>query len=89
MKIAPPAQHTSPFNFLFLPVAQLDSASDSDSEGRRFESYRVGQKSYLPTGKGRGISTILRPFFLTTTAFVDANTNIKFVDMPRVKFDMF
>ena len=29
---------------LFLPVAQLDSASDSDSEGRRFKSYRVGQK---------------------------------------------
>ncbi len=29
----------------YLPVAQLDSASDSDSEGRRFESYRVGQKS--------------------------------------------
>ncbi len=28
----------------FLPVAQLDSASDSDSEGRRFESFRVGQK---------------------------------------------
>ena len=28
----------------YLPVAQLDSASDSDSEGRRFESYRVGQK---------------------------------------------
>ena len=27
-----------------LPVAQLDSASDSDSEGRRFESCRVGQK---------------------------------------------
>ena len=26
-------------------MAQLDSASDSDSEGRRFESYRVGQKS--------------------------------------------
>ena len=25
-------------------MAQLDSASDSDSEGRRFESYRVGQK---------------------------------------------
>ena len=33
---------------LFLPVAQLDSASDSDSEGRRFESFRVGQqKSHL------------------------------------------
>ena len=27
----------------YLPVAQLDSASDSDSEGRRFESCRVGQ----------------------------------------------
>ena len=27
----------------YLPVAQLDSASDSDSEGRRFESFRVGQ----------------------------------------------
>ena len=32
---------------IFLPVAQLDSASDSDSEGRRFESYRVGQKKGL------------------------------------------
>ena len=31
-------------NLTNLPVAQLDSASDSDSEGRRFESYRVGQK---------------------------------------------
>ena len=28
----------------YLPVAQLDSASDSDSEGRRFESFRVGQE---------------------------------------------
>ena len=28
-----------------LPVAQLDSASDSDSEGRRFESFRAGQKT--------------------------------------------
>ena len=27
----------------YLPVAQLDSASDSDSEGQRFESVRVGQ----------------------------------------------
>ena len=27
----------------YLPVAQLDSASDSDSEGRRFESFRAGQ----------------------------------------------
>ena len=32
----------------YLPVAQLDSASDSDSEGRRFESCRVGQKSRRP-----------------------------------------
>ena len=28
-----------------LPVAQLDSASDSDSEGQRFESVRVGQNN--------------------------------------------
>ena len=27
-----------------LPVAQLDSASDSDSEGQRFESAWAGQK---------------------------------------------
>ena len=41
-----------PFTFLgfcailhkHLPVAQLDSASDSDSEGRRFKSFRVGQQ---------------------------------------------
>ena len=34
-----------------LPVAQLDSASDSDSEGRRFESCRVGQKTeHTPQG---------------------------------------
>ena len=33
------------FKIKYLPVAQLDSASDSDSEGRRFESYRVGQKT--------------------------------------------
>ena len=29
---------------LFLPVAQLDSALDSDSKGQRFESARAGQK---------------------------------------------
>ena len=33
-----------------LPVAQLDSASDSDSEGRRFESFRVGQKESRVSG---------------------------------------
>ena len=37
-----------------LPVAQLDSASDSDSEGRRFESFRAGQKNtdgdFVPIG---------------------------------------
>ena len=39
-----------------LPVAQLDSASDSDSEGPRFESARAGQKNthlgvfFLPQG---------------------------------------
>ena len=29
---------------IYLPVAQLDSASDSDSEGPRFESAQVGHK---------------------------------------------
>ena len=28
---------------MYLPVAQLDRATDSDSVGRRFESYRAGQ----------------------------------------------
>ena len=32
-------------NLIPLPVAQLDSASDSDSEGPRFESARAGQKT--------------------------------------------
>ena len=38
--------------YIYLPVAQLDSASDSDSEGQRFESARVGQKSdrHMPVG---------------------------------------
>ncbi len=31
-------------------MAQLDSASDSDSEGRRFESFRVGQPRRAPSG---------------------------------------
>ena len=29
---------------IYLPMAQLDSASDSDSEGQRFESAWAGQK---------------------------------------------
>ena len=45
-----PLRH--PFIPHFLPVAQLDSASDSDSEGRRFESFRVGQKPSPPYGGG-------------------------------------
>ena len=35
-----------------LPVAQLDSASDSDSEGRRFESCRVGHNRGPPPREG-------------------------------------
>ncbi len=33
-----------------LPMAQLDSASDSDSEGPRFESAWVGQQKSSPFG---------------------------------------
>ena len=29
---------------VYVPVAQLDRASDSDSEGRAFESHQVHQK---------------------------------------------
>ena len=45
-------------NTKHLPVAQLDSASDSDSEGQRFESVRVGQN------KRRGLD--LRLMFCST-----------------------
>ena len=38
---------------LYLPVAQLDSARDSDSRGRRFKSCRVGQTD---PAKWRGFS---------------------------------
>ena len=31
-------------NKILVPVAQLDRVSDSDSEGRRFESFRARQK---------------------------------------------
>ena len=32
---------------IYVPVAQLDSALDSDSKGRRFESCRAYQKRHL------------------------------------------
>ena len=34
----------------YVPVAQLDRASDSDSEGRAFESHRAYQKNTTPRG---------------------------------------
>ena len=37
------------YKLKFLPVAQLDSASDSDSEGQRFKSVRVGQNKSHPS----------------------------------------
>ena len=42
---------------IYLPVAQPDSASDSDSEGPRFESAQVGQKSRF-YGRDFSIDTI-------------------------------
>ena len=36
----------------YLSVAQLDSASDSDSEGHGFESRQTGQTEYLNTQHG-------------------------------------
>ncbi len=46
--ISPLRVQLIPAGIKFLPVAQLDSASDSDSEGRRFESFRVGQNKNPP-----------------------------------------
>ena len=47
----------------YLPVAQLDSASDSDSEGRRFESFRVGQeKDPTPVGSFSCLCVRMRTF---------------------------
>ena len=34
---------------MHLPVAQLDSALDSDSKGQRFESARAGHEKALAT----------------------------------------
>ena len=40
--VVPEAMGSSPITHpSFAPVAQLDRASDFESEGRRFESYRV------------------------------------------------
>ena len=50
-----------------LPVAQLDSASDSDSEGQRFESVRVGQ-----TKSKRLLSSC---FFVCFTQAVERNVS--------------
>ena len=55
--------------FSLLPVAQLDSASDSDSEGRRFKSFRVGQKT-----TSRGLS-----FFICNDIIVKRRTSIRFI----------
>ena len=56
----------------YLPVAQLDSASDSDSEGRRFESFRVGQN------KGhRNRGALYFGLFVRRKSFVEAPRNKK------------
>ena len=39
--VVPEVMGSSPVTHPFAPVAQLDRASDFESEGRRFESYRV------------------------------------------------
>ena len=63
-------------NLIFLPVAQLDSASDSDSEGRRFESYRVGQKfdkfrlvEFFIHCESNGISSRFSVYLITEGAY--------------------
>ena len=47
------------------------------------EQYPTEQ--YLPTGKGRRIVKILRPFFFTRTAFAGTKAILIFVDMPSLR----
>ena len=60
---------------LYLPVAQLDSARDSDSRGRRFESCRVGQKKER---KSRTFSLFLTKFALRASEIFGVNQNFTF-----------
>ena len=60
----------------YLPVAQLDSASDSDSEGQRFESARVGQKfgkfrlaEFFIHCESNGISSRFSVYLITEGAY--------------------
>ena len=46
------------------PVAQLDRVSDSDSEGRAFESRRVRQEKHLPKSRCFYISHVNNPLAL-------------------------
>ena len=41
-------------NVKYAPVAQLDRVSDSDSEGRAFESHRAYQKKTLQPQRLQG-----------------------------------
>ena len=53
--VVPEATGSSPVTHpFFAPVAQLDRASDFESEGRRFESYRVyGANLWVYSSIGR------------------------------------
>ena len=48
-------RHTHVVFYAYLPVAQLDRATDSDSVGRRFESCRVGQTDSPPFWRGLSV----------------------------------
>ena len=52
-----------PFYREYAPVAQLDRVSDSDSEGRWFESSRAYQvKSYISAGKDWNVAFLYSTF---------------------------
>lgn len=45
-----------------MPVAQLDRVSDSDSEGRAFESHRAYQKSCILKNQNAAFSYIFKVY---------------------------
>ena len=56
----------------YLPVAQLDSASDSDSEGQRFESARAGHEENLICQPDKsGFLSLYPPFCRCVSTFFD------------------
>ena len=62
-------------HFIVLREIKKHPAKATYSKGQFWEFNRI---RYLPTGKGRRIVKIPRPFFLTSTASVDTDAIISY-----------